>query len=139
MGFKDLVKFNEAMLAKQVWGLLHDQNCVLSGPFGTVFDAKKSSGSYAWQSILKARSVIADGMLWRVGDGSTIRIYWDKWLPGKFPSRIGSPQIVTPGDVRVSSLIDQDTKTWDYARIDHLFLPFEAEKIKAIPVCHSPS
>ena len=100
-----------------------------------MFDAKKSSGSYAWQSILKARSVIADGMLWRVGDGSTIRIYWDKWLPGKFPSRIGSPQIATPGDVRVSSLIDQDTKTWDYARIDHLFLPFEAEKIKAIPLC----
>ena len=146
MGFKDSIKFNEAMLAKQVWRLLHDQNSLFCQvfkakyfPFGTVFDAKKSSGSYAWQSILKARSVIADGMLWRVGDGSTIRIYWDKWLPGKFPSRIGSPQIATPGDVRVSSLIDQDTKTWDYARIDHLFLPFEAEKIKAIPVCHSPS
>ncbi|KAK9983953.1 hypothetical protein SO802_033478 [Lithocarpus litseifolius] len=43
------------------------------------------------ESILKARSVIADGMLWRVGDGQTIRLYWDKWLPGKFPSKIVSP------------------------------------------------
>ena len=62
-------------------------------------------------------------------------MYWDKWLPGKFPSKIVSPQRVTPGDVRVSSLIDQDTKTWDCARIDNLFLPFEVEKIKAIPLC----
>ena len=100
-----------------------------------VFDAKKASGSYAWQSILKARSVIADGMMWRVGDGSTIRVYWDKWLPGKFPSKIVSPQLATPADVRVSSLIDHDTKAWDHARIDHLFLPFEEEKIKAIPFC----
>ena len=37
--------------------------------------------------------------------------------------------------MHVSSLIDHDTKAWDYARIDHLFLPFEAEKIKAIPLC----
>ena len=142
LGFKDLVKFNEAMLAKQVWWLLYDQNSLFYQvfkakyfPFGTAFDAKKSSESYAWQSILKARLVIADGMLWRVGDGSTIQVYWDKWLPGKFSSRIGSPQLATPGDAHVSSLIDQDTKTWDCAWIDHLFLPFEAEKIKAIPLC----
>ena len=104
-------------------------------PFGTVFDAKKSFGTYAWQRILKARLVIVDGMVWRVEDGLTIRVYWDKWLLGKFPSRIGAPQLATPGDVRISSLIDQDTKTWDCAWIDHLFLPFEAEKIKAIPLC----
>ena len=69
------------MLAKQVWRLLHDQNSLFYRvfkakyfPHGTVLDAKKASGSYAWQSILKARSVIADGMMWRVGDGSTILI-----------------------------------------------------------------
>jgi len=70
-----------------------------------------------------------------VGDGSTIRVYWDKWLPGNFPSKISSPQKNAPGDVRVASLIDQDTKQWDCAKIDHLFLPFEAAKIKSIPIC----
>ena len=73
--------------------------------------------------------------MWRVGDGSTIRVYWDKWLPGNFPSKISSPQKSAPGDVHVASLIDQDTKQWDCAKIDHLLLPFEAAKIKSIPIC----
>ena len=100
-----------------------------------MFDAKKSSGSYAWQSILKARSVIEVGFMWKVGDGSTIRVYWDKWIPGKFPSKISSPQKIAPGDVRVAELIDQDTKQWDGAKFDHLLLLFEAAKIKSIPLC----
>ena len=69
------------MLAKQVWRLLPDQNSLFYRvfkakyfPYGMVFDAKKSFGSYAWQSILKVRSIIADGMMWRIGDGSTILI-----------------------------------------------------------------
>ena len=70
-----------------------------------------------------------------MGDGTTIRVYSDKWLPGKFPSKISSPQIGALRDVRVTSLIDQDTKQWDCAKIDLLFLPFEAAKIKSIPIC----
>lgn len=34
-------------------------------PSSSVFDAKSSKGSYAWQNILKARSVVEKGMIWR--------------------------------------------------------------------------
>ena len=54
MGFKDLVKFNEAMLAKQVWRLLTDHSSLYYRVFkakyfpnGSVFEAKMASGSYA--------------------------------------------------------------------------------------------
>ena len=104
-------------------------------PHRTVFEAKKSSGLYAWQSILKARLVIEASFMWKVGDGSTIRVYWDKWIPRNSPSKISSPQKIAPGDVRVAYLINQDTKQWDGVKIDHLFLPFEAAKIKSIPLC----
>ena len=81
-GFKDLVKFNDTMLAKQVWRLLIDQTSLFYRVFKakyfpnrSIFQAKTSSGSFAWQNILKARKVISDGMLWRVGDGKTIWVF----------------------------------------------------------------
>ena len=92
MGFKDLVRFNKAMLTKQVWRLLTDKTSLFFKVFSTkyfpsssVFDAKSSKGPYAWRSILKARQVVQEGMLWRIGDGSKIRVFHDKWIPGVFP------------------------------------------------------
>ena len=62
MGFKDLVRFNEAMLAKQVWRLAANRTSLLYKvfsakyfPSSSIFDAKMAKGSYAWQSILRAR------------------------------------------------------------------------------------
>ena len=98
MGFKDLVKFNEAMLAKQVWRLLTDHSSLYYRVFkakyfpnGSVFEAKVALGSYAWRSILKARGLIQRGMLWRVGDGRNINIYADRWLPNEGSAKIISP------------------------------------------------
>lgn len=52
VGFKDMVKFNEAMLAKQVWHLWNDQSSLFYQVFkakyfpnGSIFDAKVSFGS----------------------------------------------------------------------------------------------
>ena len=84
MGFKELAKFNDAMLARQVWRLVKDQNSLFYRVFkakyfprGSVFEASAATGSFAWQSILKARKVVSLGMRWRLGDGRSIKIYDD--------------------------------------------------------------
>jgi len=68
MGFQVLSKFNDAMLAEQVWQLLHDTGSLFYRAFkvkyfpnGNIFDAKQSSNSFTWKSILKARKVISLG------------------------------------------------------------------------------
>ena len=69
MGFEDLTVFNDAMLAKLSWRLLHDDNSLFYRVFkarffpnGTILDAKDStSTSYAWKSILKGRELILKG------------------------------------------------------------------------------
>ena len=77
MGFKELVLFNDAFLARQTWRLLHNQNSLFYQVFKSKFfpncsilEAKEGRGSsYAWRSILRGREVIWRGAKWRVGDG----------------------------------------------------------------------
>ena len=82
MGFRDLSHFNDALLAKQAWRLLHNKETLFYKVFKAKFfpntsllEAKDtSSGSYAWKSILYGRDVINDGACWRVGNGKSIKI-----------------------------------------------------------------
>ena len=77
MEFKEIKKFNEALLAKQVWRMMHNSDFLCFRVFKarffpncSILDAKDSnSGSYAWKSILGARDVIKKGMVWRIGNG----------------------------------------------------------------------
>lgn len=76
LGFKDLCKFNEAMLEKQVWRLVHVRSSLFYKVFkakyypqGSIFEATSSLGSYAWRSILRSRHLIEAGAKWRLGDG----------------------------------------------------------------------
>ena len=79
MGFRDFQKFNDAMLSKQVWRLLANEDSLFYRffkakifPMGCILEAKEGTGSFAWKSILKGREIIQKGMLWRVGNGSSI-------------------------------------------------------------------
>ena len=82
MGFRDLSLFNDSLLAKQAWKLLHNRdslfNRVLKAryfPNGSIMMAKDSKrGSYSWKSILKCRDVIAQGACWWIGDGKSVKI-----------------------------------------------------------------
>ena len=143
MGFKDLVRFNEAMLAKQVWKLQTEQTSLLYKVYNTkyfptswVFEAKSKKGSFTWQSILKARHVIEKAMLWRVGDGSKIRVFHDNWIPECFPTKAPHTQDIED-DLNVCSLIDQTTNEWNEQMIDQKIAPFMAHRIKAIPLCRT--
>ena len=142
MGFRELPKFNDAMLAKQVWRLVKDKTSLFHRffkekffPKGYIFTAKEGSGSFAWRSILKGREVIKKGAQWRVGNGESILIYQDKWLPNPQCNTIQSPPIFFGCDAEVSVLIDKERGCWIDNAIDNNFLAHKAEVIKSIPLC----
>ena len=115
LGFKDLSHFNDALLTKQTWCLLHDKTSL----FYRVFKAKffpncsvmeattPSSAFYAWKSIIRGREVIRRGAIWRIGDGKSVDIWGDRWLPLKHLPKILSPRNMGC-EAKVCSLIDQD-------------------------------
>ena len=59
MGFKDFALFNDALLAKQTWRLLHDIDSLFywvfkakNFPHSTIMEAKNPvNASYTWKSI----------------------------------------------------------------------------------------
>lgn len=74
------------------------------------------------------------GVIWRVGDGKTIRITKDHWI--KNSSRL-KPIAPIPEDLNVNALIDETTGCWNVEMIQSYFNEDDAKNILQIPLCHT--
>jgi hypothetical protein len=97
---------------------------------GTFFDTLLSKRPlYVWQSIWNTKSLLKEGMAWRVGNGMNIKIWVDKWLPSSTTHTIQSPVRILNSEAKVWELIDQDTNLWNIPLIKDIFMKVEAEMI----------
>ena len=87
------------------------------------------NSSYAWRSIWNAKPLLGEGMVLRVGDGCSIHIWGDKWLPTKVTHEIQSPIRFLDEDAKVSALIDEDTRWWNTLMLEAIFNVEEAHAI----------
>lgn len=63
-------------------------------PESDFLEAKKGSKpSFVWSSMLETQEIIRKGSRWRVGDGESIMICKDNWLPDPHNSKVISPPI----------------------------------------------
>jgi hypothetical protein len=77
--------------------------------------------SYAWRSILGARQVLEQGLIWRVGNGLDIKIWEDRWLSTPISFAMQSPRRILSVDARVAELIDLVTRGWNTLLIGKVF------------------
>ncbi|XP_028063364.1 uncharacterized protein LOC114266637 [Camellia sinensis] len=89
MGFRCLNEFNTAMLAKQCWRLVQQPHSLIARvlkakyfPHTSFLDVLLgNSPSFTWRSIVSSRSLLNAGLRWRVGNGASISVKDDKWVP----------------------------------------------------------
>ena len=126
MGLRDLEAFNQAVLAKQGWRILINENSlmtrVLKGkyfPSCSFIDAKQGSNmSFTWRSILQARPVLMKGLYRVIGDGRSTRIWGDPWLQSGGNGGMGRRQDTDFTNVYlVADLIENGRWNVDYAKL----------------------
>jgi hypothetical protein len=141
MGFRDPKVFNQDLLAKQAWRILQYPSSLCARVLktryfkeGSIMNATcPSRGSFTFQSILFGRDFLREGVVWRIGDGSMVRIHHDNWIPRR-GSLTPLGQVYIQGVTRVSDLLTEQGTGWDEAKLDQMFTPDDVCDIKHIAV-----
>ncbi|KAA3465211.1 reverse transcriptase [Gossypium australe] len=144
LDFRNLDKFNIALLAKQGWRLITYSNsllaCVLKAkyyPNGNFLDAALGNvPSLTWRSIWSAKGILEKGLCWRVSRGDGISVWTDLWVLGNGADRLQNHR--RNGNIRlVADLIGESNRTWKRNLIVNTFDATIARKILQIPLAKS--
>lgn len=119
LGFKDLQNFNKALLAKQAWPILTNPTSLIARLYKGLYfpcidflQAKNGSqASYGWKSIQEGKALLHKGIRHRIGNGQSIRIWEDPWLP-TLPPRPAHGPVLDP-NMRVADLWKENEREWE--------------------------
>ena len=120
LGYRDLHLFNLAMLARQAWRIVMNPDSLCARllmakycPDGDLMKVREGPGiSYSWRSIVRGIQALKEGIIWRVGNGESIKIWEDPWIPRgttRWPITPKGAVILS----KVLELIDPSTGSWD--------------------------
>ena len=133
LGFKDFESFNLALLAKQWWRIMSNEDSVsykvLKGKYFPNSSPRsvlrRPSSSFLWSSFLEERKVFEEGACWRVGDGKQIEVWVDAWL-NKPPEYRATKPSQTPTPLKVVALINEDNRSWKMEMVKDMFTETDA-------------
>ncbi|KAK9689070.1 hypothetical protein RND81_09G033300 [Saponaria officinalis] len=140
LGFRDFNKFNMALLGKQAWRLVTENEGLMSRimksryfPDSSFMEAGLGSNpSNTWRGIWEARDVLQLGLRRRIGNGLSTRVWHDPWIPATQSRRVISSRNEAREDMLVAELFEENGTGWCTEQIRHIFLPFEQERIMNI-------
>ena len=147
LGFKKSKTMNSALLAKLDWMIAtkRDSLCmrILRAKYRLKDDWLRSKAarhaSPIWKAIEKAREVVRKGACFIIGDGESVDVWLDPWVPW-INGFITEPKVgsVIQSEMKVSQLIDLDQRTWKTSLIRNIFNPTSALAILSIRIPTSP-
>ena len=140
LGFRDLERFNQALIAKHVWRLERNRGSLVEKVFrtsyfpnGNILEATcNSNGSSLWRSLMWGKKLIVSGSRWRIGNGETVMVMKDRWIP-RSHNPVLSDAYLIPDNMRVAEL-KHNGGEWNEALVRAMFDDEDAKDILAIPV-----
>ncbi|XP_018806584.2 uncharacterized mitochondrial protein AtMg00310-like [Juglans regia] len=142
LGFHNLICFNRALLAKQEWRIIQEPSSLMAQiykekyfPTGHYVDAKLGyCPSQIWRSIWPVMDLVKVEFVWRVGNGKSVKVWKDKWVPIPSTFQIQSPITILEPNATGDVLIDEESKTWRKEHVHDVFRQEEAHCICSIPI-----
>ncbi|CAL1356041.1 unnamed protein product [Linum trigynum] len=142
MGFRDLRGFNKALLARQVWNLYTRPDSLVARLLkakyhknDSILDARVGGRpSYVWRSLMSAQEFLVEGMCWRIGNGATVRIWGDRWVPSAPGFIVQSSPTGLPVDAVVRDLFEEGLERWDDTMLESCFSADMVHAIRQIPL-----
>ena len=141
LGFRDIERCNDSLLAKLGWRILNNPDSLLARILTSKY-CKDSSfmecqiaprPSHGWRGLMAGRELLRQGLGWLVVNGEKVSIWNEPWLSISKPITPIGPAPREVKDFRVSHLIDHELKQWDWARIQQI-LPGYERLIRQLPV-----
>ncbi|XP_060972000.1 uncharacterized protein LOC115703869 [Cannabis sativa] len=139
MGFRNLRSFNLALLGKQGWRLITKPETLVSRIFKARYYPRfftadiGNNPSYVWHSVLEARQFLSHGVCWSIGNGNSISILGEPWLPDTQNPFITSSHPTLIG-AKVCNLFSTDGVGWDEEIVADLFVQRDQDLLLDIPL-----
>ncbi|XP_073138644.1 uncharacterized protein [Henckelia pumila] len=108
LGFRKLEIFNKVLMVKQLWRIIQNTFSlvarvlkartfkhveVMVSPLGC-------NPSFIWPSLIWSRSLLEQGLCWRIGGGKSINLFRERWIPSR-PCKFKPCEIQLPEDTEV--------------------------------------
>ncbi|XP_024004906.1 uncharacterized protein LOC112082048 [Eutrema salsugineum] len=142
IGFKDLHKFNLALLAKQAWKILTNPTSLLARIYKGRYHHSSMflesmcgvQSSYGWRSIQAGKDLLKKGLRKLLGNGRDTYVDMDHWLPVLPPRIINNVTGVNRQSlhVPVCSLWQEGKRQWDNGKLDLLLTPEDADLARTV-------
>ncbi|GAA0176896.1 hypothetical protein LIER_29624 [Lithospermum erythrorhizon] len=140
VGFKDLECINMALLVKQGWRSLTNQAPllfkILKGRYfrrTSFLNAKLgANSSFGWGSILEGRKLLLKGVRWWFGDGRSIDMWKEPWVPPSTDFFLRGDQGDKP--CWVSQLIRRGE--WIEKAVGNIMEGDDLAKVLSLPLIH---
>ncbi|KAF7838798.1 ribonuclease H [Senna tora] len=135
LGLRKIKTLNQAILGKQAWRVISNQDCLMSQMMRKKYISstkpweikKPYNASPLWRKIQKNTSILTNHIKWRVGNGHSIHLSDSKWFQPDHPAQ---------GLEKVNQLLIAG-RFWDHHKLRLLYDREKSNQILNINISHT--